>query len=119
MPFCEGNEKRSKSYLNKFDDFTNEKIKLIIRWKTQNSKSFFLLKDKDLHLACKIYKGICSSESTYFGETKWNVEVRYPEHNHPSGKSEPSKHLYQNINHMFTWSVSCSTPKIERTRKNL
>ena len=48
-----------------------------------------------------------------------NVEVRYSEHNHPSGKSEPSKHLYQNINHVFTLSVICSAPKIDRTRKNL
>ena len=119
VPFCEANEKRSKNFLNKFYNFTNEKFKLIIRWKTRNLKSLFPLKDKDLHPACKIYKGICSCESTYVGETKRNVEVRYSEHNHPSGKSEPSKHLYQNINHVFTWSVICSAPKIDRTRKNL
>ena len=82
-------------------------------------KSPFLLKDKDLHLACKIHKGICSCELTYVDETKRKVEVRYLEHNHPSGKSEPSKYLYQNINHVFTWSVVCSAPKIDRTRKNL
>ena len=64
-------------------------------------------------------KGICSCESTYVGETKWNVEVRYSERNYPSGKSEPSKHLNQNINYMFTWSVICSAPKIDRTRQNL
>ena len=119
VPFCEANEKRSKNFLNKFYNFTNEKFKLIIRWRTRNLKSLFPLKDKDLHPACKIYKGICSCESTYVGETKRNVEVRYSEHNHPSGKSEPSKHLYQNINHVFTWSVICSAPKIDRTRKNL
>ena len=113
------NEKISKSFLNKFYIFTNEKFKLIIRWKTRNVKSLFSLKDKDLHPACKIYKGICSCESTYVGETKRNVEVRYSEHNHPSGKSEPSKHLYQNINHVFTWSVICSRPKSDRTQKKL
>ena len=102
VPFCEANEKRSKNFLNKLYNFTNEKFKLIIRWKTRNLKSLFPLKDKDLHPACKIYKGICSYESTYVGETIRNVEVRYSENNHPSGKSEPSKHLYQNINHVFT-----------------
>ena len=54
-----------------------------------------------------------------FGETKWNVEVRYSEHNHPSGKSVPSKHLHQNIKHVFTWSVTSSAPKSDTTRKNL
>ena len=51
--------------------------------------------------ACKIYKRICCYESTYVGETKRNVEVRYLEYNHPSGKSEPSKHLNHNINHVY------------------
>ena len=54
VPFCEANEKRSKNFLNKFYNFTNEKFKLIIRWKTRNLKSLFPLKDKDLHPACKI-----------------------------------------------------------------
>ena len=49
VPFCEANEKRSKSFWNKFYNFTKEKLKLIIRWKTQNLKSLFPLKDKDLH----------------------------------------------------------------------
>ena len=87
VPFCEANEKRSKSLLNKFYNFTNEKFKLIIRWKTRNFKSLFPLKHKDLHPACKIYIGLCSCESACVGETKRNVEVRYSEHNHPSGKS--------------------------------
>ena len=47
VPFCEANEKRSKSFLNKFYNFTNEKFKLIIRWKTRNFKSLFPLKHKD------------------------------------------------------------------------
>ena len=66
-----------------------------------------------------IYKGICSCESNYVGETKGNVEVRYSEFNHPSRKSESSKYLHQNINHVFNWSVICSAPKSDRTRKNL
>ena len=31
LPFCEANEKKSKSFLNKFYNFANEKFKLIIR----------------------------------------------------------------------------------------
>ena len=119
LPFCEANEKRSKSFLNKFYNFTNERFKLIIRWKTHNLKSLFSLKDKDLHPACKVYKGICSCESTYVSETKRNVEVRYLEHNHPTGKSKPSKYLHQNISHVFTWLAIRSAPKSDRTRKNL
>ena len=44
VPFCEANEKRSRNFLNKFYNFTNEKFELIIRWKTQNLKYLFLLK---------------------------------------------------------------------------
>ena len=119
LPFCEANKKISKSFSNKFYNFINEKFKLVIRCKTQNLKSLFPLKDKDLHPVCKVYKGICSCESTCVGETERNVEVRYLEHNHPSRKSKPSKHLHQNINHVFTWSVICSAPKSDRTRKIL
>ena len=113
------NEKRSKNFLNKIYNFINEKFKLIIRWKTRNLKSLFPFKDKDLHPPCKIEKGICSCQSTYFGGTKRNVEVRYSGHNHPSGKSEPSKYLNQNINNAFTKSIICSVSKIDKTRKNL
>ena len=60
------------------------------RSKTKNL-SFPL--DKDLNHACKIYKGICSCRSTYVGGTKCNVEFRFSEHSHYSGKSETSKHL--------------------------
>ena len=91
VPFCEANERRSKSFLNKFYNFTNEKFKLIIRWKSRNLKSLFPLKDKDLHAACMIYKGICSCELTYVGETKRNVEVIYSEHIYP-WNFEPSEY---------------------------
>ena len=56
--FCEANKKSLKNFLKKFYNFTTEKFKLIIRRKTRNLKSLFLLKDKDLHPPCKIYKGI-------------------------------------------------------------
>ena len=90
---------------------TTEKFKLTIRLKTRNVKPLFALTDKDLHPASKIYKVICSCDSTFAGETKRNVEVRYSEHNHPSEKSETSKHLYQNIKRVFLVSYLLCTKK--------
>ena len=46
IPFLEVNEKGSKKFLNKFYNFSNEKFKLVIRRKTRNLKSLFLLKIK-------------------------------------------------------------------------
>ena len=34
VPLCKANEKRSKSFLNKFYNFSNQKLKFIITWKT-------------------------------------------------------------------------------------
>ena len=56
VSFCEVKERRPKSFLNKFYNFTYEKSKLIIGWKTQNLKPLFSLKDKNLYPAFKIYK---------------------------------------------------------------
>ena len=32
------------------------------------------------------------------------------EHNTPSDKSNPAKHLRDNIDHSFTWKVICNAP---------
>ena len=117
LPFCEANESWPKSFLNKFYNFTYEKFKLVIRWKTQNWKPLFALKGKDIYLAWKIYTGRNPVNQPI--SVKQNGMVRYSVHNHPSGKSELSKHLHQNINHVFTWSVICSARKCHRTGKNL
>ena len=75
-------------------------------------KTLFKLKDKCLHPACKIYEGICSCGETYTGETIRYVEPRWNEHNMPSEKSNPSKHLNSNITYHFSWSVKKLTHKI-------
>ena len=67
-------------------------------------------KGKSLHPACKIYEGICIFGGKYIGETKRNVEIRWMEHNTPSDKSNPAKHLNDNIDHSFTWKVICNAP---------
>ena len=86
---------------------------------TRKIKSLFPLKDRDLHPSCKIYKGVCSCGTVYIGETVRNVEVRYAEHNHPDGNSEPARHLKKNISHFFIWSIVSDAPTNTRTRKNL
>ena len=82
-------------------------------------KNLFNLKSKNPHPACKIYEGACSCGSTYIGETKRNVEIRWSEHEDPKGKSEPAVHLAENKGHCFTWKVIMNAPQNIRCRKNL
>ena len=83
-------------------------------WKTKKVRSFFPLKDKNLHPSCKIYYGLCSCGEDYVGETERNVSVHYDEHNKPSKKSKPCK-----FDHYFTWRILCNAPSNARTRKNI
>ena len=41
------------------------------------------------------------------------------EHNTPSDKSNPAKHLRDNIDHSFTWKVICNAPNRKLARKIL
>ena len=85
-PFCELNEKRLSIFRKKFNYFINDSYDLNVVWKTKKVKSFFALKDKNLHPSCKTYHGLCSCGEDYVGETKRNVSVHYDEHNKPSNK---------------------------------
>ena len=49
-----------------------------------------------------IYEGQCSCDFRYIVETKRNVEVRWKEHEDPTGKSEPAKRLIESASHKFT-----------------
>ena len=71
-----------------------------------------------LHSSCKIYKGICNCEETYIGETIRNVEERWSEHNSAVNKSAPAKHLADNKEHPFFWSILLVVPKDGRACKN-
>ena len=66
-------------------------------WKTKNVRSFFPLKDKNLHPLYKIYYGLCSCGEDYIGETKRNVSARYDKHNKLSKCSKPAAHLEKNM----------------------
>ena len=59
LPFCEQNELKSKDFIKKFHNFTNNNFRLAISWKTRKIKSLFKIKDKNLYPACKIYYGEC------------------------------------------------------------
>ena len=98
--------------------FTNDSFWMVITWKTRNKWSLFPLKDKNDYKSCVIYKGVCSCGSRYTGETKRNAKVRLNKHNNPTKNSEPSKHLQQQINYCFTWTVISNAPKNAKTRKN-
>ena len=50
----------SKHFIKKFYKFTNNTFDVRIKWLMQKVKNLFRVKDKPLHLACKIYKGVCS-----------------------------------------------------------
>ena len=71
---------------------------------TRKIRTLFQLKDKSLHPACKIYEGKCT---------------RWMEHNTLSNKSNPAKHLRNNIGHSFTWKVICNAPNRKLTCKIL
>ena len=119
IPYCEQNEIASKRFIKKFHQFTGEKYDIAVKWLTKKVKSLFPLKDRNLHPSCKIYKGICSCGETYIDETIRNVEERWSEHNSADNKSEPAKHLADNKEHSFLWSILLDAPKDGRTRKNL
>ena len=119
IPFCLKNEILSKHFINKFDKLTNNTFDVRIKWLTQKVKNLFRVKDKSLHQACKIYKGVCSCGESYIGGTIRNVEVRWGEHNNPTRVLNPSKHIKDNVDHTFHWSVLARAPTNTSQRKVL
>ena len=117
--YCEQNEIASKRFIKKFHQFTSEKYDMAVKWLMKKVKSLFPLKDRNLRPSCKIYKGICSCGETDFGETIRNVEERWSEHNSADNKSEPAKHLADNEEHSFSWSILLDATKDGRTRQNV
>ena len=72
-----------------------------IKWLAKKGKTLFKVKDKSLHQACKIYKSVCSCGESYI----WD------EHNNLMNKSNPLKHIKDNPDHVFNWSVLANAPK--------
>ena len=82
-----------------------------IKWLTKKVKTLFKVKDKSLPRRCKTYKGVCSFGESYIGETIRNVEVHWDEHNNTMNRSNQSKHIKDNLDHVFNWSVLANAPK--------
>ena len=111
IPFCESNEKLCNAFLNRLNTFTENLFKFQIVWETRKIRSLFPLKDRVNHRSCVIYEGICSCGEKYIGQTNRNAEIRFTEHKDPTKNSEPAKHLLQNADHVFDWSIVTSAPR--------
>ena len=110
IPYCEENENASKHFIKKFDTFTNHRYRIAIKWITKKVKSLVKVKSKTLHPSCVKYRGKCSC-GEYIGETERNVGKRWSEHNNPTEKTEPARHLSNNIGHLFAWEILMPVPK--------
>ena len=117
MPHCQQNEIASKRFTKKFHQFAGDKYDIAVKWLTKKLKSFVPLNNPNLHPSYKIYKGISSSGETYVGETIHNVDERWSKHNSADNKSEPAKHLADNEEHFYLWSILFAAPKDGRTGK--
>ena len=67
FPYSPANEKFSKAFMRKVENFTKDKVKVIIIWNTRKIQSLFNNKDKIKHDSCVIYRGICSCGADYIG----------------------------------------------------
>ena len=70
---CELNEIKSKHFLKKFRELTNNSLRIEITWKARTIRSLFPLKNKSDYKSRVIYKGDCSFGSRYTGE---NSKIR-------------------------------------------
>ena len=105
--YSPANEKFSEVFTRKVENFTNDKVKVIIIRSTRKIQSLFNNKDKVKHHGCVIYRGICSCSEDYIGERVRNSEIRWNEH--ITGKDKNSdciENLNDNFDHEFRWFVS-------------
>ena len=119
IPYCELNENASKKFLRKFHEFTDNRYQVLIKWKTKKVKNLFFIKDKNPHVSCQIYEGVCSCGVNYIGETERNVETQWAEHDSVNHNSEPARHLRSNPTHKFSWRCILKAPKKDKERKYL
>ena len=64
IPYCDQSQIASELFIKKFNQFTVEKHDIAVKCLTKKVKLLFPLKDCNLHLSCKIYKGVCSCGET-------------------------------------------------------
>ena len=54
---------------------------------------------------------MCLWGETHIGETIWNVDTRWNEHEDIRKEPELAKHLRENLNHKFIWKTLLEAPK--------
>ena len=119
LPYCETNERDAFKLTNRLAFFTQNKYNFRIIWNTKKIRALFPLKDRNLHRSSVIYKGICQTcNEEYIGNTDRIADIRWTEHNTPSKRSDPAKHLLTNPDHSFTWTIIASAPK-DRFKRTL
>ena len=102
LPFAPRNEKLSKRFISKLQNFTNGKIRFNIIWNTCKIQSLFNNKDKASHLHYVIYNGVCTCGADYIGETIRNIKARWDEHECGIDKKlEYFKHLQEYLSPGF------------------
>ena len=119
LPFSPSNESFVKIFTSKFNYFTNEKWKFNVVWNTRKVESLFPLKDTVEDYSCVIYRGDCSCDQNYVGETVRKAKIRCNEHEDKNCKYEPAKHLKENPTHKFTWNIISKAPENFRRRRVL
>ena len=110
LPFCKENENLSRMFLKKLKSFVGDSYKVFVIWDTCRIRTLFPLKDKNLHPCCVIYQGTCTCGEKYTGETERCIHARVSEHEDIKKKSEPAKHLANNVGHSFTWKILARAP---------
>ena len=75
FPYSPATYKFSKVFMRKVENFTNDKVKVMITWNTRKIKSLFNNENKVRHHSCVIYCGICSCCTDYNGETIRSSEI--------------------------------------------
>ena len=106
FPYSPANEKFRKVFMRKVENFTNDKVKIIIIWTKQKIQSLFNNKGKVKDHSCVIYRGICSCGADYISEMIRNSEIRW--NDHITGKRKNShcfKQLNNHFEHEFWWFI--------------
>ena len=113
IPFCPKNEEISRTFLQKLNEYTNNKYNFKIIWNTRNIRSLFPLKDRVKHQSCVIYEGKCSCGEEYIGETVRMTDIRWNEHIPLPNRTltDPGKHIEENSTHEFKWKVITRAPR--------
>ena len=119
LSFSPSNESFVKTFVCKLNYFTNEKCKFNVAGNTKKVQSLFPLKNKVKHISCAIYRGDCSCDQNYIGDTVGNAKTRWNEHEDKSTKTEPAKHLKENRTHKFKWATINKVSENFRKRRVL